>query len=387
MSPTTNRRKERPMRILIACDKFKGSLSAAEACGAVRDGLRAAGSADELVLCPIADGSPGFTETMVSALNGEWHRCMAVDALHNPIEARYGMLRDADGEQEAVIEMAEASGLKRIPLEDRSILHSSTFGTGSMIWDAINNSGAQRILIGIGGSAAHDGGIGLAAALGARFLDADGDELEPIPAAMLELASIDLDNRIALPPIEVACDVENPLMGENGAARVFAPQKGASPEEIDILEAALKRVVEVTGAESMSACPGAGAAGGLGFGLMCFAGARLRNGFNMVSDSLGLAMRIAEAELVITGEGSMDARTLMGKGPMGIALMAKEQGKAVVGIGGKVEEVVDQCQWFDATLSMESFGLTEDECMFRADELLRKLSGNITGLLRDWESA
>lgn len=374
------------MRILIACDKFKGCLSAIEACEAVRDGLKAAGASDELRLCPLADGSEGFTETMVSALNGEWRTCESYDALHNPIEARYGMLRDAAGEMEAVIEMAEATGLKRIPLDDRSILHSSTFGTGAMIWDAITNAGAQRILIGIGGSAAHDGGIGMAAALGAKFLDGEGNELEPIPASMGELASIDLDHRIELPPIEAACDVENPLLGQNGAARSFAPLKGASPEEIDALEVALAQVVKVTGASDMAAATGAGAAGGLGFGLMCFAGARLRSGFNMVSDALGLAMRVAEADLIITGEGTMDTRTLMGSGPMGIALMAKEQGKKVVGVGGKVEEVVAQCQWFDATLSMESFGLTEDECMFRGDELMRDLSGQIAGLLRDWES-
>lgn len=374
------------MRILIACDKFKGSLSATEACEAVRDGMKAAGVADELRLCPITDGGDGFTETMLSALSGEWRTCESFDALHNPVEARYGMLRNAAGEQEAVIEMAEASGLRRIPVDDRNILYSSTFGTGSMIRDAIQTENAQRILVGLGGSAANDGGIGMAAALGTRFLDADGNELQPIPAAMGDLASINQDNLIELPPIEVACNIENPFLGENGSTTVNAPAKGADPEEVQALEAAMTRMVEVAGASEIATMARSGAAGGLGFGLMCFAGARLRNGFNMAGDALGLAGRIAEVDLVITGEGSMDTRTLMGKGTMGVALMAKEQGKSVIGVGGKVAEVITNCQWFDATLSMESFGLTEDECMFRADELLKDLSGHIAGLLRQWES-
>ncbi len=371
------------MRILIACDKFKGSLTATEACEAVRDGLKAAGAVDDLVVCPIADGGEGFTETMVTALHGQWRTCESYDALHNPVEARYGLLRNAAGELEAVMEMAEANGLKRIPIDERSVLHSSTFGTGSMIWDAAS-AGAQRLLIGIGGSATNDGGAGMAGALGVKFLDAEGGELDPVPAALGTLASIDEEGRIALPPIEVACDVENPLLGPVGAATIYGPQKGARAEEIELLERALGRLVEVAAADEVAKLAGAGAAGGLGFGLMRFAGARLRNGFNMVADALGLKQRIAEADLVITGEGSMDAQTLLGKGPMGIALMAHEQGKKVIGVGGHVEQVVAECQWFDSTFSLESFGLSEDECMFRAEELLRDLSGNIAGLLRHW---
>jgi len=371
------------VRILIACDKFKGSLTATEACEAVRDGLKAAGAVDDLVVCPIADGGEGFTETMVTALHGQWRTCESYDALHNPVEARYGLLRNAAGELEAVMEMAEANGLKRIPIDERSVLHSSTFGTGSMIWDAAS-AGAQRLLIGIGGSATNDGGAGMAGALGVKFLDAEGGELDPVPAALGTLASIDEEGRIALPPIEVACDVENPLLGPVGAATIYGPQKGARAEEIELLERALGRLVEVAAADEVAKLAGAGAAGGLGFGLMRFAGARLRNGFNMVADALGLKQRIAEADLVITGEGSMDAQTLLGKGPMGIALMAHEQGKKVIGVGGHVEQVVAECQWFDSTFSLESFGLSEDECMFRAEELLRDLSGNIAGLLRHW---
>jgi glycerate kinase len=374
------------MRILIACDKFKGSLTATEACEAVRDGLKAAGASDDLVICPIADGGEGFTESMVTALHGQWRTCDSFDAQHNPVAARYGLLRNAAGELEAVMEMAEASGLRRIPVDKRRVLHSSTFGTGSMIWDAVM-AGAQRILIGIGGSATNDAGIGMAAALGVKFFDGDGEELEPIPAAMGELGSLDESALLTLPPVEVACDVENPLLGSNGASIFYGPQKGASAEEIEFLEGALGRLVDVTGAADIADTPGAGAAGGLGFGLMRFAGARLRNGFNMVADALGLAAQIAEADLVITGEGSLDAQTLLGKGPMGLALLAREHGKRVVGIGGRVAPILAESQWFDATLSLESFGLTEDECMFRAEELLRDLAGEVAGLLRHWEDS
>ena len=374
------------MRILIACDKFKGSLSATAACEALRDGLREAGSSDELLVCPIADGGEGFTESMVTALQGEWRTCESYDALHNPVEARYGMLRNAAGELEAVMGMAEASGLRRIPEESRNVLYSSTFGTGSMIRDAVSQ-GVQRILLGIGGSATNDGGVGMLAALGVKFLDGDGGDLDPVPASLMRLAEMDISGLIDLPPIEVACDVENPLLGSNGASAVYGPQKGADEETVGFLEAVLARLVEVTGRTDAAEAPGAGAAGGLGFGLVAFAGARLRNGFNMVADALGLPMQVAHADFVITGEGSLDLQTLQGKAPLGLALLAREHGRKIIAIGGRVDPVISECQWFDATLSLESFGLSEDECMFRAQELVRKTGGEVAGLLRHWEDS
>ena len=372
------------MRVLIACDKFKGSLTATEACEAVRDGLRGAGASDDLVICPVADGGEGFAESMVAALGGEWRTCEAFDALHNPVEARYGMLRNAAGEKEAVLEMAEASGLKRIPSDSRNVAYSSTFGTGSMIRDAVMH-GAQRILVGIGGSATNDGGVGMAAALGARFLDDDGRELDPVPAALPDLARIEREAMLELPPVEAACDVENPLLGPNGASEVYGPQKGAREDEVRFLESALARLVEVAGAHDIAGASGAGAAGGLGFGLMHFANARLRNGFNMVAEALGLSMQVAAADVVVTGEGSLDAQTLLGKAPLGLALLAREHGKKIIGLGGRVEDILAESQWFDATLSLESFGLSEEECMFRAEELVRRIGGEVAGLLRHWE--
>ena len=374
------------MRVLIACDKFKGSLTAAEACRAVRDGLKDAGVPGEPVICPVADGGEGFADSMVTALQGEWLTCKAYDALHNPIEARYGMVRNAAGELEAVLEMSEANGLKRIPAGDRNVVCSSTFGTGSMIRHAVAQ-GAQRILIGIGGSATNDGGTGMAAALGVRFLGPDGSVLDPVPAACVDAVQVDLGGMLELPPIEVACDVENPLLGSNGASAVYGPQKGADPEEVKFLEKALARLVVLTDAKDIAASPGAGAAGGLGFGLMCFAQARLRNGFNMVAEALGLSRQVAAVDLVITGEGSLDEQTLQGKAPMGLAVLAREHGKKVIGIGGQVDSVLAGSPWFDATLSLESFGLGKEECMIRAEELVRNLGGEVAGLLRSWEDA
>ncbi len=372
------------MRVLIACDKFKGSLTATEACEAVRDGLKSAGVAEELVICPIADGGEGFADSMVTALHGEWRTCEACDALHNPIEARYGMLRNGAGELQAVLEMAEASGLKRIPEEARDVVHSSTFGTGAMIRDAVLQ-GAQRILVGIGGSATNDGGAGMARALGVRFLDADGGLLDPVPAALVDVVHVDRERAMGLPPVEVACDVENPLLGPSGASAVYGPQKGAGEDEVGFLETALARLVEVTDAAELAGAPGAGAAGGLGFGLMCFANARLRNGFTMVSDALGLSRQVSDVDYVITGEGSLDGQTLQGKAPMGLAQLAREHGKKVIGLGGRVDSALAKSQWFDATLSLESFGLSEEECMIRAEELVCRLGVEVAVLLEHWD--
>lgn len=373
------------MRILIACDKFKGSLTAMEACVAIRDGLREAGLPGEIAVRPIADGGDGFARAMVEALDGEWRSCESCDALGRPVQARYGLLQSAAGDRAAVIEMAEASGLWRVPVEERNIRRSSTFGTGMMIRDAVE-SGAQRLLIGIGGSATNDGGVGMAAALGVRFLDEAGNELEASPAGLVEVAAVDESGRIELPPIEVACDVSNPLLGSNGASAVYGPQKGATPEDVAFLDRVLARLATVCGAEGVAEMEGAGAAGGLGFGLVRFAGATLRPGFEMVADALELEGEVARADAIITGEGSLDAQTLQGKGPMGVALLAREQpGKTVIGIGGRVEPVVTRAESFDATFSLESFGLGVDECMVRAAELLRRLAGQVAGLLRQGE--
>ena len=364
------------MKVLLACDKFKGSLGAVEACEAVRSALPAGWIAD---ICPIADGGEGFVEAMLAGTGGELVITSADDALGRPVEASYGTYRSSEGVV-AVIEMSAASGIWRIMADERNPRVSSTFGTGQLMRHAIEVCGATKLLVGIGGSATNDGGAGMAAALGVSFLDERGCKLCPTPEMLHHAHYVSMDDRIALPEIVVACDVDNPLTGPRGASAVFGPQKGASPEDVTFLDATLEHLVQISGGYREAGTPGAGAAGGLGFGLMRFAGARLVSGFEMVASALGLAERVAAADLVITGEGSLDFQTLGGKGPAGVAAMAKVAGVPVLAVAGRVEESAGAL--FDAALSLESFGLPLAESIARAPELLARLVGSHEGLLR-----
>ena len=356
------------MRVLLACDKFKGSLGAAEACEAIRAGLPAEWTTD---ICPIADGGEGFVDAMLAGSGGELVTASCSDALGRPVEASYGIYRSSTGEVVAVLEMSAASGIWRVPADERKPRLSSTFGTGELMRHAIEVSGASRILIGIGGSVTNDGGSGMAAALGVRFLDEQGGVLEPIPAELARLHSIDFSERISLPEIIVACDVDNPLAGPRGASAVFGPQKGATPEDVEFLDAVLSKLAVISNGEEEAQTPGAGAAGGLGFGLLRFADAKLVAGFDLVAEALGLAERLKSADLVITGEGSLDVQTLGGKGPAGVAAMAKAAGIPVAAVAGRIEDTARPL--FDACLSLESFGLPVAESIARAPELVTAL--------------
>ncbi len=365
------------MHVVIACDKFKGSLSALEACQAIERGLGAGVTVEH---CPIADGGEGFVEAMVVAAGGTKVTASARDPLGRPIEADYGLINGADG-LTAVIEMAAASGMWRLFPEERNPRRTSTAGTGDLIRHAIEISVAKRLLIGLGGSATNDGGVGMALALGVRFLDQTGATLEPWPEAISELASMDESARMDLPEILVACDVDHPLLGERGASAVFGPQKGASPEDVEFLDGALARLVKVSGGEMQSLTPGAGAAGGLGFGLLRFAGARLVSGFDLVADALGLAEKFSKADLVITGEGSLDEQTLGGKGPAGVARLARSLGKPVVAFAGRALPVAAEA--FDGMFDLSGYGLSVDESMRRGGELLEARVAEAKGLLDD----
>ena len=364
------------MRVLLACDKFKGSLGAAEACEAIRAGLPAEWTADT---CPIADGGEGFVDAMLAGSGGERVTAPCFDALGRPVEASYGIYR-SNGEVVAVLEMSAASGIWRIPAEERKPRLSSTFGTGQLMRHAIEVSRASRLLVGIGGSATNDGGAGMAAALGVRFFDEQGGALEPVPADLDRLHTVDFSARIPLPEIIVACDVDNPLAGPRGASAVFGPQKGASPEDVEFLDAVLSKLAVVSDGEADAQTPGAGAAGGLGFGLLRFADAKLVPGFDLVAEALGIADRMKSADLVITGEGSLDSQTLGGKGPAGVAAMAKSAGIPVVAVAGRIEEAARPL--FDACLSLESFGLPVEESIARAPELVTALVAEHADLLR-----
>ncbi len=350
------------MRVLIANDKFKGSLTATEAAQAIRAALP---ENWEIDFCPIADGGEGFTETMQSAVGGKLISVETVDALYRPCTAHFALT----SEGLAIMEMAAASGFEHIAPEDRDILNSSTYGTGLMIQEAAR-MGAQRILIGIGGSATNDGGVGMADALGVLFLDQEEDALPALPSGLAELTQIDLEQRISLPPIHVACDVSNPLLGPEGATAIYGPQKGASPEEQKTLEEFLTHLLMISQASEMAETPGAGAAGGLGFGLMYFAGAELQPGFDLVADALQLEERISAVDLVITGEGALDNQSLSGKGPVGVARLANELSVPVIAVAGHISETVKTSQLFSKTGSLSDYRLPLSESMRRAAELV-----------------
>lgn len=359
-----------PRRILIACDKFKGSLDAAEACAAIARGLAARFPAAAIECRPIADGGEGFAASLERPLAGRWIEIPAHDALGRPIQARY-LLANAEDGPLAVMEMAETAGLWRIQPEARDILHSSTIGTGEMMRHAILESGAKRLVIGIGGSATNDGGAGMAAALGVRFLDENGEVLKPVPAALFQkLARIDTSCRIALPPVTVACDVASPLLGPDGATRVFGPQKGADETSIPILEEALGAMLRASRGEEHAKRPGAGAAGGLGFGLLHFANAGLVPGFDLLASLTGFQSSLAAADLIVTGEGSLDAQSLTGKGPVGIARLARQHGKSVIALCGSADPPVRASGLFDSITELAATGLPMATLVAKAAGLL-----------------
>ena len=365
------------MRILIACDKFKGSLDAPGACAAIARGLRKHWPDAEITECPIADGGEGFVNALAGPLHGRWIDAPAHDALGRPVTTRY-LVAETGGTTTAIMEMAEASGLWRIAPHERDPLHSDTRGTGEMIRHAIEHSGAQTILLGIGGSATNDGGAGMAAALGVRFLNANGETIAPTPAILAQhLESVNTSGLLPLPRIQVACDVDSPLLGPLGATRVFGPQKGADETALPILETALEAIVRCSGGREHATRPGAGAAGGLGFGLLHFAGAELVPGFERIAELTDLEKQMETADLIITGEGSLDAQTLSGQGPIGIARLAKKHGKPVWAFCGRADQAARNSGNFDRITDLASTGLPHDILFSQTARLLEELAAQV----------
>ena len=361
-----------PRRFLIAPDKFKGSLSALQAAEAIAAGIRKREPDAEIELCPIADGGEGFMETLKVAMIGSWVTCPALDPLGRPIDSRYVIANSPDGPV-AVIEMAETSGLWRLAPSERDPSRSTTRGTGMQMVDAIRNHHAVRIILGIGGSATNDGGSGMAAALGVEFLDAERNLLDPLPFRLAGVAEIFMGNRIVLPEIIAACDVENPLLGANGATEIFSAQKGATAETKYSLEIALTHLVRISNGFASANIPGAGAAGGLGFGLLHFAGARLVSGFDLVAGLLGLDDRVAKADVVITGEGSLDRQSLLGKGPVALAMLTKKHGKPVVGYCGVADQAVRKSGIFTSLHALADSGQPLETLIRDAGPLLEEM--------------
>lgn len=363
--------------ILIASDKFKGSLSAAGACAAIARGLARRWPQAVIDVCPIADGGEGFAAALEEPLGGRWVEAPCHDALGRPVRARYLMADREDGAV-AIMEMAAASGMWRIAPGDRDLLRSNTYGTGELIRHAAQHEQVRHLILGIGGSATNDGGAGMAAALGVRFLDAAGMPLDPSPGSLAgRLARIDGARRIALPPVTAACDVTSPLLGPTGATRVFGPQKGADEASIPILEAALQAIVNASAGGAAAACPGAGAAGGLGFGLLHFAGAALVPGFDLLAGLTNLAERVAAADLVVTGEGRLDAQTLAGKGPAGVARLARSHGKPVWAFCGRADPAARDSGVFDRVVDLAATGLPVAILMSAAARLLEEAAVHV----------
>jgi len=325
-----------PVRICIAPDSFKGSFAALEAATFIERGLKNALSGISAVKIPMADGGDGTVRAIVASTGGRTISRTVQDPLGRKINVSFGVTGDG---RTAVVEMAAASGVALLKPRERNPMLTTTHGTGELIRHALGLK-VKKILVGIGGSATNDGGTGMARALGARFLDAQGRDLEEGGGALRKLRKIDmsgLDPRIAKVNIEVACDVDNPLIGPRGAAQVYSPQKGATPAMVKKLDAGLKQLARVMkkdlGADIIKV-PGSGAAGGLGAGLMAFLGGRLRPGIDIVIDIVGLKKRMKGSDLVITGEGRMDGQTVFGKAPAGVARVAKELGLPVLAISG-----------------------------------------------------
>jgi len=326
------------MKIAIVPNAFKGSLTAAQAAGCMERGFRKALPEICTVKIPMADGGDGTVLAIVAATGGRQVKCLVCDPLGRKIRSSFGVSGDS---QTAVIEMASASGLALLKPGERNPLLTSSRGTGELIRAALDLK-VKEILVGIGGSATNDGGMGLARALGARFLDEKKRELADNGGALIKLASIDLsglDKRLKNTKILVACDVDNPLCGPRGAARVYGPQKGATPAMVNQLDAGLKRLAAVIQKDlgiKVAKLPGAGAAGGLGAGLVAFLNARMRPGVEIVSDAIGLENKLAGCDLVVTGEGRLDGQTAFGKAPAGVAKVARKLGIPVIAICGSL---------------------------------------------------
>ena len=372
------------MRIVIAPQEFKGSLTAVQAAQAIASGLRRALPDAELVLVPMADGGPGTVEAVVTAKGGCWHKTAVHDPLGAPVDAAWGVV----DESIAVIEMAAASGLALVPESRRDPRTTSTYGTGEIIAAALA-AGCRRIIVGMGGSATNDGGAGVAQALGARLLDDTGDDLPPGGAALARLARIDvsgLDPRLPRARLFAATDVFNPLCGPQGASAVYGPQKGATPEMVQKLDAALARyaaVIERDLGVRVLDVAGAGAAGGLGAGLVAFLGAEILPGAQLVAETVGLEQQMTGADLVIAGEGRLDVQTGFGKAPWEVARLAHAAGVPVISIAGSLREDCgpELLDAFDAVATILPPGVPPQEAMARGGELLAAVAEQVGRLL------
>lgn len=377
------------MKIVIAPDSFKESLTAMEVANEIERGFRTVLPAAEYIKVPVADGGEGTVQSMVDATDGTIITLDVTGPLGDKVEAFYGILgKDYQGSKKtAVIEMAAASGLHLVTEDKRNPLITTSYGTGELIVDALNR-GIKHIIIGLGGSATNDGGAGMAQAIGAHLLDSQGKTLSVGGAALKQLAKIELSD---LHPLikecsfEVACDVNNPLCGDKGASAIFGPQKGATPEMVEQLDSALSHYADIivtSGIIDNRHHAGAGAAGGMGLGVMSFLNAELKPGIDIVMETVNLAGLSKGADLMITGEGRLDSQTLHGKTPMGVAGVAKAQGIPVIAIAGCVSDDANVLleHGIDALFSITPRALPLAEVLSSAKHNLYSTAKNIASL-------
>jgi glycerate kinase len=331
------------MKIVVAPDSFKGSLTAEEVSNAIEQGVREIFPEAEIVKIPMADGGDGTVQCLVNATGGEILRKKVTGPLGDEVLASYGILGD---KKTAVIEMAEASGLTLIPDNKRNPLITTTYGTGQLIKSALDQ-GCRKMIIGIGGSATNDGGAGMVQALGAKLLDKDGEEIDFGGGELKKIFQIDtkyLDNRLSETKVLIASDVSNPLCGPKGASQIYGPQKGATPEAIKELDESLAyfaKIIERDLNKDVKDIPGAGAAGGLGASLIAFLDAELRPGIEIIIEIVKLEQAIKDTDLVITGEGKIDSQTIYGKAPIGVAKIAKKYNVPVIAVAAIISDDAD----------------------------------------------
>ncbi|MGG0848746.1 glycerate kinase family protein [Peribacillus simplex] len=372
---------EKDLVIVLAPDSFKESMTAKEACEAMERGIKKVNDKITCIHVPMADGGEGTIQSLVDATGGEFHSLNVIGPLGNEVEAHYGILRDGET---GVIEMASASGIQLVPLEKRNPLITTTYGTGQLIKACLDH-GVKKLLIGIGGSATNDGGAGVVQALGGKLLDKEGKELRFGGSELGKLARInltELDPRLKHVVVEIACDVTNPLCGESGASRIFGPQKGANPEMVEILESNLRKYANVIKEQlnkEVLDIPGAGAAGGLGAGLIVFLNGALKKGIDMVIEYTGLEEKIKVADMVWTGEGSIDFQTQYGKTPYGVATVAKKYNKRVIALAGRVSGDIDILyeKGIDSLFSILQGASSLEEALANGKENLEKTAESI----------
>ncbi|GLI85627.1 glycerate kinase [Rossellomorea marisflavi] len=372
------------MKIVIAPDSFKESMTALEAAQSIEKGMKAVFPDAECHLLPMADGGEGTVQSLVDATGGALIERSVTGPLGEEVPAFFGLLGDG---KTAVIEMAAASGLHLVEPAKRNPLITTSRGTGELIHAALDE-GVSHIIVGIGGSATNDGGVGMVQALGGSFLNEDGEEIGPGGGTLSTIESIDLsklDSRLASVKLEVACDVTNPLTGPTGASAIFGPQKGADPEMVDTLDQNLAHLASIVpGGQVIASRAGTGAAGGLGFALLAFLNAELNRGIDIVLEAVNFSEHIKDASLVITGEGRIDGQTIYGKTPIGVAKASKKYGIPVIGIAGSLTEdsVIVYDHGIDALFSIVPGIMGLSDAFSQAPHLLERASRDAAAVLK-----